>query len=201
MSKIEPIEDVDRIREIYQRLFKSQDAFEIPFQPETAGCIVFYPTTCGYLTRGQYEVVTTAAKISGDKGFVLSEIFGDFMQQRKHWWCEFPAYEDYVRLGEIVGIDNALYSINARWGVAVASEDHALVGGPKNFIRNVDKMYPEWRTSMIEVIDGWKGELAQGMWAIDMFIELVDYWWKKYPGDEWSAEVAEKFNSKLHGSR
>ena len=81
MEKIEPIEDVDRrqeIRQIYKRLIKSINPLEVLFQPEIEGCIMFYPFVDGArLEKDQYEAVTAAAKLLGDEGFVLSQLYGD----------------------------------------------------------------------------------------------------------------------------
>ena len=45
MGKIEPIEDVERrreIRNIGKRLFKSQDIREMVFKPEVEACLMFF---------------------------------------------------------------------------------------------------------------------------------------------------------------
>ena len=199
MSRIETISDKSSIQKTWEHIFKSNDPFSIPFQPDIEAYLLLPFTPGCSLTSAQYRAVTGAARTVGDQGFVLSEIESDdFFNRLEHWWCEFPTYEDYLTLGTM--IENAMYSINSHWGIMFSHEWHAVVGGSESFIRNVDKIYPEWRTCVIEYIDGWKWEVVQGVWVVDMFIELIDYW-KKYPGDEWSAEVAEKFNSKLHGRR
>ena len=50
-------------------------------------------------------------------------------------------------------VDIALYSIDARWGLLTGHEWHTLVGGNMDFISHIDKMYPEWRIEVMELID------------------------------------------------
>ncbi len=195
MSKIEPITGKSCIRKSWQRLFKSNDPFSVPFRPEIEACIIFPFTEGCALTLAQYEAIITAARTLGDQGFILSEVEwkGDFFERGKHWWCEFPRHEDYLIQAPI--LENALYSLHSRWGVLISHEWHAMVGGSETFMMNVDKMYPEWRAAIIDLIESWE-KVTPGHWVTNMFIELLDYW-KRYPGDEWSAQVTEKFNYKL----
>ena len=228
MGNIEPIEDIDRrqeIRKIYQRLIKSSNPLEILFQPEIEGCIMFYPFVDGaWLEKDQYEVVTAAAKLLGDEGFVLSRLYGDSGHRRvspqfeykgfpptdDDWievdgetvsephWCEFPTYKDYRVVGFTGAVDHVLYSINGCWVVACAHEEHALVAGSIDFIRNIDKMYPQWRISVLKMIDNLSRVATREDPRVKLLFELIQYW-KTYPADEWVEIVTDKLNRKLDG--
>ena len=228
MEKIEPIEDVDRrqeIRQIYKRLIKSINPLEVLFQPEIEGCIMFYPFVDGArLEKDQYEAVTAAAKLLGDEGFVLSQLYGDsghrkispdfeykgFPPTDDDWveidgetvsephWCEFPTHKDYGAVGYVPPLDHVLYSINGSWAVVCAYEEHALVGGSLDFIRIVDQIYPQWRISILKMIDN-LSRIATREWPrVKLLLELIQYW-KRYPADEWVETVTDKLNRKLDG--
>ena len=92
-----------------------------------------------------------------------------------------------------------MYSSDSHWGVIAAHEWHVLVGGSINFIRNVDKLYPAWRSEVIECIDQWEDQMKRGMWRGVLLLKLLEYW-KRYPADEWVEEVTEKLNRQLQES-
>ena len=237
MGKIEPIEEVERrreIRNIGKCLFKSQDPRAMIFKPEVEACLMFYPPDpddLDYLTKDQYEAIISAAKLMGDTGFVLSDHSGSLVDDpnyrcrvtspefeykgfppgpddwievpceelAKHWWCEYPTYEDYRTIESVGLFDIALFSIDARWGLLTGHEWHTLVGGNIDFIGHVDKMYPAWRNEVMELIDVWGEQMVKGVPEVDLLFELLEYW-RRYPADEWVKEVTEKLNRKLHGS-
>ena len=178
MAKIEPIQDTSGIRRSWEKIFKSNDPFCIPFQPKVNAYQIFFPTVGVQLTESQYEAVTMAARLSGDHGFVISEVEveGDFFKQGKHWWCEFPKYEDYLELP--LYVENALYSIHSHWGVLISHENHAVVGGSEPFIAIVLKMYPNCQSDIIQLINYWMELLGYQercpKWITNMFGGLCE---------------------------
>ena len=201
MSRIVAIHDKSNIRKAWDRTFKSNDPFSIPFQPEIEACLFFPCTGATCLAPAQYRAVTEAARALGERGFVLSEIeTPDFFNHLNHWWCEFPTYEDYRSLLLSSMIESGMYSMDLSWGTIVSHEEHALVGGSKDFISHVDQIYPAWRNEVTELIDNWEKEVVieRRPWGVDLFIELLDYW-KRYPGDGWAETLAAKLNHKRAG--
>ena len=96
-----------------------------------------------------------AARHVGDEQFFVSvvEYEPDFILERDHWRCSFPSYEEYVRLPLI--LENAIYSIESRWGALVSHEDHALVGGSREFMRYIHRSYPDWREDISRLRSTW----------------------------------------------
>ncbi len=199
MSKIVAIHDKSNIKKAWDRTFKSDNPFSIPFQPEIEACLFFPFTRGSCLAPVQYRAVTEAARALGERGFVLEETETyDSCKQAQEWWCEFPTYKDYRSLLSNM-LENAMYSMDLSWGAIVLHDWHALVGGSKDFISHVDQIYPTWRNEVIELIDRRERTIKEtGMWVFDLLIELLEYW-KKYPGDEWVETVAAKLNHKLTG--
>ena len=93
-----------------------------------------------------------------------------------------------------------MYSMDLSWAAIVSHEEHALVGGSKDFISHVDQIYPAWRNEVTELIDDWEKEVAieRSPWGVDLFIELLEYW-KRYPADGWAETLTAKLNHKRAG--
>ena len=200
MSKIVAIHDTSNIKKAWDRTFKSDNPFSIPFQPEIEACLFFPFTRGSCLAPVQYRAVTEAARALGERGFVLEETETyDSCKQAQEWWCEFPTYKDYRSLLSNM-LENAMYSMDLSWGAIVLHDWHALVGGSKDFISHVDQIYPAWRNEVTELIDDWEKEVAieRSPWGVDLFIELLEYW-KRYPADGWAETLTAKLNHKRAG--
>lgn len=169
MSRIETINDKSNIQKIWERIFKSTYPYSIPFQPKIEACLFFPFTNGACLTSTQYRAVIKTAQSLGEVNFLLSETeIRDFWDWEGHWRCQFPTHHEW----------------------------HALVGGSIDFIRNVDKLYPAWRSEVIEYIDVWEDQMERGMWRGALLLELLEYW-KRYPADQWVETVADKLGRKL----
>ena len=121
--------------------------------------------------------------------------------------------------------ETAMYAKDSSWGVAVAYDWHALVGGSEDFIRRVDEGCPVWRQDVLETVVALEETAKErGSMIIDLIVDMLEYWkkypadewvavltanieyqlwqfWKKRPGDEWAAFVADKMNLKLDEGR
>ena len=229
MSRIEPIQNPDRInelREIGRRVFQLNRSSQNVFKPEIEACLIFHPpendsVEADYLTEKQYEAIVAAAKHVGDTGFVLCDDLSGLMHGTKRrrfttppgsdgpvwedctepaeWWCEFPEYEAYRATGHVCILDTAIYSINAHWGVYTQYEWWHLVGGSVDFIRHVDNLYSGWRNNLITLVDDWPHD------KMKRGLETVDLlietlpYWRKYPGDDWVETFTAKLDQKLTG--
>ena len=201
MSRIETINDKSNIQKIWERIFKSTDPYSIPFQPKIEACLFFPFTNGARLTPTQYQAVIKTVQSLGEVDFLLSETeIKDFWNGEGHWRCQSPTHHEYWDLlGNRGGLENAMYSSDSHWGVIAAHEWHVLVGGSIDFVRNVDKLYPAWRSKVIEYIDQWEDQMKRGMWRGALLLKLLEYW-KRYPADEWVAAVTEKLHGKVYPS-
>lgn len=161
---IKEVKNKIKLKQKWDSIFCSPDPFGIPFYDSLTTFLVFYPTEGYYLSKSQYFAITEAAKQFGDKGFWLSETEwhrGDFFTGQ-HWWCDFPSYEDYLRLS--LPLENAMYSQCADWGLIISHEDHAIVGGTRQFIGEVKLRYPNW-PSDLEDLDKFWSKNPDGGWV------------------------------------
>ena len=155
MSLITRETDRGLLRRTWASVFASTDPFTVPFTETIEAYVVFHPTDGYHLTRSQYEVLLAAARDVGDGHFFVSvvEYEPDFISEQDHWRCSFPSYDDYLRLPLV--LENAIYSAQSQWGVLVSHEDHALVGGSREFMRHIHDSYPDWREDISRLRSTW----------------------------------------------
>lgn len=152
------------LRGVWKRVFRSNDPFAWPFQPQIAtGCII-YPTDGYHLTKRQFMVVREVLDQLGENGFFVSivESEGQSFLDRGcgHWVCENPSYEEYSQLPLV--LENAIYSRNGRWGILVSHEMHAVVGGSTEFMAGFAGRYDEWASDLRLLREAWSGNPNAG---------------------------------------
>ena len=118
MTMIHKIAEPQFLREIWGRIFASDDPFGLPFTQRITARTIFYPTKGYHLSEKQYKAMGAAARASGDEGFIVSIIEGegDIVARSEHWWCEYPTYTDCLNL--LLVLENAIHSKKAAWVVA-----------------------------------------------------------------------------------
>lgn len=165
MTAIRELQYAEHIRNVWDRVFKSNDPFEDSFSEEVDSRLLLYPTYGYHLTEEQYHAIVLAAKEIGDKGYYISvvEYAGDFLSNGKHWFCELPEYSKYLQIPLV--LENALYSENGIFGMLISHEDHALVGGKREFIAILKKNYPNWENDRITLKEDWEERMANPVLA------------------------------------
>lgn len=230
MGKIESIEDVDRRQEIAkvgQSLFKSQDPYEMTFQPEVEACLMFptvdvddpyysdYPLD--YLTRDQYQAIISAAKLCGDTGVLLSNPHGSLMNDTDYW-------RRVIAPG--AAADTNWADLENHWWCEFPTYEDYLSIGPVGILDvALFSIHGHWgvftararhtlvggNIDFISHVDkmypAWRNEV----------IELIDSWeeqikrddpmvnlliellerWKRYPADQWVETVTDKLSRKV----
>jgi hypothetical protein len=154
---IEQVREVGLLQDSWNRIFRTADPFSSPFLPHIRNCLVFHPTNGFHLAQRQYEAVCSAARASGERGFALSvvEYAGDFFERGDHWRCQLPPYASYTEIPLV--LENALYSLDSRWGLLVSHEDHAIVGGDAAFMERLRSEYPGWPVDVTSLRKAWEG--------------------------------------------
>lgn len=155
LEKIKPFEDLTKIYKHWKTIFVSDDPFSNPFTNCIKERLVIYPTNGYYLTKDQYDAITKASIALEETGFFISitEYEEKFVQQNSNWWCEYPSYENYLKI--VIPLENSLFSINSSWGVLISHEDHAIVGGTNKFIQVFKNYYPKWVTDIFALREAW----------------------------------------------
>ena len=150
--------DMSLIREAWQRVFSTNNAFVYPFKRFRA-CRIFYPTDGYHLTEDQFSSIMTASRGAGEIDFLISivESEGTSFLDRSwgHWACSAPSYKEYSELP--LALENALYSTRGRWGILVSHEMHALVGGTAPFLTRLDELYLSWANDLRRLREDWVG--------------------------------------------
>jgi hypothetical protein len=170
-ESIVKVRDLDHLRSVWKLIFVSKSPYEDPFQSGVEQRMVFFPTYRFRLTERQYAAVVEASKLEGESGFYAShvEYTGDFLGVGDNWYCRFPAYCKYDRIP--LAIENALYSEVGKWGLIISQDEHAIVGGTKEFIRHVKVNYTEWEEDWNRLKKEWLFH-KQGAWIKTLIDKL-----------------------------
>jgi hypothetical protein len=148
-----PITDVSKWRELkssYERIFLSTSPFDHMYQYHIAEKMIVFPIDGTHLTEDKYHALVQAAAFINDTAFYVSEIEmpegfdRPYDPERATHWkssaaCPYAAYRNTT-----IVLENALYSPSGQWGVILSAEDHAVVGGSREFMAAFKHSYPQW---------------------------------------------------------
>jgi hypothetical protein len=79
-------------------------------------------------------------------------------------------YEEFLEHYQGGGVC-ALYAINGSWGAVLSWEDYKIIGGPREFIRNVKLRYPQWIDDLVQIRDLF-AEFRSAPWTSGLLAEL-----------------------------
>lgn len=152
------------VRSAWAHVFRSNDPFAWPFQPQfTTGCI-FYPTDGYHLTEQQFLAIGHALKQTGETGFLISVVESEGLafldRDWGHWVCESPSYEEYCRLP--ITLENAIFSREGLWGVLISHEMHAVIAGSTVFMSALAGEYRSWSEDFCLLREAWSGNPNAG---------------------------------------
>jgi hypothetical protein len=124
------------------RVFAGDDFSRNPFVVSLGLVGAFCPVDDGALRADQFHALAKAARAVGDDRFLLSAGTGGRHPPDGHWECRLPHYREYAALTRWIGAgDVALYSPRGLWGVAVAAQGYALIGGPGRLREVIGELY------------------------------------------------------------
>lgn len=149
----------------FQKVFKGIDPFHEVFKDAVVERLIIYPTDGYYLTPEQFEALLISAKIVGDSEVYISEVESqsdcfeasesDRRYQCKHWIVENQTeLNQYYKLPIV--LENAIYSPQGKWGIIISHEEHALLGGTNEFMRNYKASYRKWNKDTESFIGTWE---------------------------------------------
>jgi hypothetical protein len=163
-----------------RKLFVSCDAFDEPFQPSVEGRLLLFPTDGYVLTERQFEALRGAAASLGDiTGYcVLTEDIRDLSNDEinlKYYDIDLRDYESYLKLECSAPIveENVILSDRAEWAILISMEFHALVGGPRSFITEFRRLYPEADKEFDKFVEAWKGNAERAGYDISWLPNLA----------------------------
>lgn len=157
-------EELNCLHKSFDLVFKNNDPFDAMFQPTIEKRLLLYPTDGYVFTREQFDALIHTLEKMGETSFYVSEIEGKNsfsadqmpgMYQCKHWEVQLPiSYDEYVKSRVI--IENAIYSVEGKWGIIISQEEHAVLGGSSNFIETFKTLYPLWQQDSMKFLDHWE---------------------------------------------
>jgi hypothetical protein len=143
VNRLSSPELIDSLEEASLRVFKNLDAYEVAFTPEIECRFVLFPVDHYRLTKDQFVALGRAAvEAVHDNSAYLFDVeqwtkFGWDRKRREYWLLsldDYEAYENPPDDANIVIIQNAIVSTSGRWGMVISDENHAIVGGSKEFV-------------------------------------------------------------------
>jgi hypothetical protein len=149
------------IQNSFFNVFKSYCPFEPVGQLYFPVRVVIFPTDSYHLTFEQFNAMVKAAARFNEKEFIISEVeIPAPFKKGSHWLCTEPSFGDYTKLDTM--IENAIYSINGKWGILLSHELHGLLVCDIPFWNIFCKEYPNCKQDMNEFLDYWKSVETEG---------------------------------------
>lgn len=171
---IEQVNDVFNLEKIYSRIFRSADPFSRAGQPNLPSTVVIYPTNGYYLTKLQFDAMMYANKTIGSSEFFVSQVEHSYHNpfvEGEHWKCVNPSFEEYYEIS--IGLENAVYSTSASWGILISHEDHALLVSNLEFWEAFKSRYPDWGKDYFTFLENWKNLNVDNSWLEDFLAGLT----------------------------
>jgi hypothetical protein len=75
-------------------------------------------------------------------------------------------------------LENALYSTSGQWGVILSAEDHAVVGGSKEFMTAFKNSYPQWSLDLEAFASYWSEYGKSRNTDVTWLSDYIDYIYK-----------------------
>lgn len=142
---------------VFDRLFTTCDPFAAPLGASLPARALLFPVPYA-LPHAEAQGVISAARGVGDQQMVASpveEFRGSTRDTRTHYIADLEV-EAFAELVERLGlIEYALYSPAGRWALLFSHEDHVLVGGPEQFIRQLQHEVPSMRRAPRRFLETW----------------------------------------------
>jgi hypothetical protein len=120
-----------------RRIFASLDPFGQPFTPAAAERALLFPISYE-LEPGQLAALGRAAGSVGEETFFLESLVAD--EDERYWEIPLRDKKPYKRIGDL--FQSAIFSSDGRWGMLISDEDHAVIGGPPEFMAVVAAEFP-----------------------------------------------------------
>ncbi len=152
------LENKDSIKEAictYNKIFKNKDPFDDCFRDEIDSKILLFPTDGYILRRRQFESLIKTMNILGEKDMYISQTEWMIFENAEHYLTNVNvSYMDYKKMP--IFLENAIYSKEGKWGIIISHEDHALLGGSKEFINNYLYFYGNLENDIKKFSEYWR---------------------------------------------
>ncbi len=142
MTQLKDKKTIENAKKTFEKVFKNKDPFSNCFQKNIESRILLFPTEVLRLTEFQLNILMETIRIYDKEDIYISHIelkeYPNYINE--HWVISSDiTYEEYDNMPFI--FENAIYSQTGKWGVIISHEEHALVGGKKDFIKKYLSIY------------------------------------------------------------
>lgn len=159
ITQITSITDKSHLQIMYNKVFNSNDPFGQIFSDEIPHRLLVCTIPSPYLDEELLRAVTCAARFVGDEYFYISEVEGRSIHtflDENHWKLKIDVtYDEYSRTTPPILFENAIYSPNGSWGILVAHDDFAVIGGNEIFISTIKENYAKWKSGLDMFLKKW----------------------------------------------
>src|SRR5437867_9970612 len=142
----------------FDQVFGSGNPFECVFTPTIEARMIVFPVH--YMMESAVaRAITNASDYLNEPGFYLSVIErpkADEQDRPYHWEILFSQLQEYRTLGYPFVLENAIYSKYGTWGLMFSHEQHALLGGPADFVQEITKAVPGSGKHVEKFVEAWR---------------------------------------------
>lgn len=183
LKEIKEIKEIKELKTQFFKVFKGTDPFTDCLKDTVEKKLIVFPTDGYYLTSEQFFALVNTAMKLGDSEIFISEVESrpdpfvlppgrDY--QHKHWVAQIPLkFSQYTEMPII--LENAIYSPKGKWGIIVSHEEHAILGGPNEFIREFKAYYGTWKDDLGEFLEFWEWNKNNFGSNLDWLPELMKH--------------------------
>jgi hypothetical protein len=157
-------EYLTKVEPILRKVFVGDDPFEPSFAPNIQGRRIIYRYKYSIDPPFTDALIEAASKL-GDEGCYISTLWRP-SHEPWHWYIPFSEFNsayvehrkefDEFDIWLIYSGENILYSPQGKWGIMFSHESHALLGGPQEFIEEIQKTVPDLDLQVCEFLKFWK---------------------------------------------
>ncbi len=174
-------EDVIEAQRAFHRIFRSADPFDEPFMEGITDRAIFYPTGYGLDANRLAAVATAARAVESPMAFFsgLEGYDGTNFEQYDHHRIllvsdmSFPALmKELTNAGWPSLVESALYAVDGSWGVLTSHEQHAVIGGPSAFLRELSE-HVDLNGDGVAFVSRWKYVHDDGHVAVEWVPNLL----------------------------
>lgn len=134
-------EKIDAVK-AWAQVFRSTDPFGWPFSDAVESGRVIYPTDGCHRSAEQFSALASAAGEVDEACCYVAVLEGrDRLvgaEAEKIFLIDLSSYESYSSLH--LTLENAIYSVNGRWGVLVSHEMHGVLGSDTSFVSRFNRL-------------------------------------------------------------
>ncbi len=142
MEKLYDKKQIEYAINSYNKIFKAYDPFSLIFRDNIESKTLIFNTEGYFLSESQFNLLFELIQRCKESYVYLSitEFPDNNFYKSEHWRIpvDIP-YEEYLTIP--VYLENAIYSSQGEWGLIISHEEHAVLGGGEEFIRNFKQKY------------------------------------------------------------